>query len=148
MTELTSWKKQEIDKMRKELEQLFRRFRRDFGVPRSLLEPAEAVKIDLAESENTLTVTVDLPDIRPEDIKISVTEDTITLSAASSQNRIEKDPYVQKVEKRFRSFSQAIVLPCRIETDAVTATYQEKMLTIVLPKRKPKEARGVEIRAQ
>jgi HSP20 family protein len=148
MTELTLWKKQEIDKMRKELEQLFRRFRRDFGVPRTPFEPAESMKFDLAESENALTVTAELIDIRPEDIKISVTEDKLTLSGQSSHNSVEKDQNFEKVEKRFRSFSRSIVLPCRIETEKVTATYQGKRLIIVLPKCKPKEARGVKIKIQ
>jgi HSP20 family protein len=148
MTELTLWKKQELDKMRKELEQLFRQFRRDFGLPRYLIEPAEAMKLELAESEEALTLTAELPDMHPEDIKISVTEDKLTLSGESRKNSVEKDRNFQKVEKQYRSFSRSVLLPCRIETERVTATYHDQTLKIVLPKCKPKAARGVKVKAE
>jgi HSP20 family protein len=134
--------------MRKELAQLLRRFRRDFGLPRSLIEPAELMKLDLVETEETLTLSVELPGLRPEDIQISVTEDKLTLSGESRQNSVEKDHHFQKVAKRYRSFSRSVLLPSRIDPEGVTATYQGKMLKIVLPKCKPKAPRGIKIKME
>ena len=79
MHELTLWKKQEIDKLRKDMDSLFRRFRKEFGLPSSLSEVAEPFSMDLSETESTLTVSAELPGIKPEDIHISVTENTLTL---------------------------------------------------------------------
>ena len=41
MTELSIWKKEELDKLRKDLDSRFSRFRRGFGVPRAFMERAE-----------------------------------------------------------------------------------------------------------
>jgi len=41
MTELTIWKKEEMDKLRKDIDSRFSRFRRGFGVPRAFLERTE-----------------------------------------------------------------------------------------------------------
>ncbi|MBW2443179.1 MAG: hypothetical protein JRH12_22095 [Deltaproteobacteria bacterium] len=78
MRELTIWKQQEINKLRRDMDQLFHRFRKEFGIPRSMLEVAESFSMDLSETENTLTVKTKLPGIKLDDIEISVTEDTLT----------------------------------------------------------------------
>ena len=145
MRELSVWKKQEMDKLRRDMDQLFRRFRKELGIPRSLIEVAESFSIDLSETENTLTVKAELADIKPEDIEISVTEDTLTLKGETSKEAIESAEGYRKIEKRSRRFSRTVSLPCRVLTDEVKATLKNDVLHIVLPKCKPKEARGVKI---
>lgn len=145
MAELILWKKQEIDKMREELEQLFRRFRRDFGLPRSLVGAAEFFTMDLSETEETLTIRAKLPGLRPEDIQISVTEDTLTFKGEISEKTTEEGQNYQRIQTSLRSYARSITLPCRVMTDEVTATYEEDTLKIVLPKCKPREPRGITI---
>ena len=143
MSELTLWKKQELDRLRRDLDLLFRRFRRGFGVPRSLLEAAEPFSTELSETEDMLVLSTDLPGIKPEEIEISVTEDTLNLKAETKEESVEKDENFQRIEKRSRSFSRSISLPCRIVAEEVKATYKDNILKIELPKCKPKKARGV-----
>jgi HSP20 family protein len=143
MSELTLWKKQELDKLRKDMDLLFRRFRRGFGVPRMLFEAVESFSTGLTESEDMLVLSTDLPGIKPEDIKISVTEDTLNLKAEAKEDFVDSEENFQKIEKRSRSFSRSISLPCRIIAEEVKATYKDEILKIELPKCKPKKARGV-----
>ncbi len=143
MSELTLWKKQELDKLRKELDLLFRRFRRGFGVPRTLLEAVESFSTEFSETEDMLVLSTDLPGIKPEDIEISVTEDTLNLKAETREDSIDREENFQRIEKRSRSFSRSISLPCRIIAEEVKATYKDNILRIELPKCKPKKARGV-----
>jgi len=145
MGELTIWKQQEIDKLRKDMDQLFRRFRKEFGIPRSLIEVAESFSMDLSETENTLIVKTELPGIKPGDMDISVTEDTLTLKGKTSEDITETAEGYRRVEKHSRTFSRSISLPCRVLTEGVKATFKKDVLQIVLPKCKPKEARGVKI---
>ena len=102
MHELTLWKKQEIDKLRKDMDSLFRRFRKEFGLPSSLSEVAEPFSMDLSETESTLTVSAELPGIKPEDIHISVTENTLTLPC-----RIK----AEDVKATYKDNTLRIVLP-------------------------------------
>jgi HSP20 family protein len=143
MSELTLWKKQELDKLRKDMDLLFRRFRRGFGVPRTLFEAVESFSTGLTESEDMLVLSTDLPGIKPEDIEISVTEDTLNLKAETKEDSVDQDNNVQRIEKSSRSFSRSISLPCRIIAEEVKATYKDNILRIELPKCKPKKARGV-----
>ena len=143
MSELTLWKKQELDRLRKDMDLLFRRFRRGFGVPRTLLEAAESFSTEFSETDEMLVLSTDLPGIKPEDIEISVTEDTLNLKAEITEDFVDTEENFQRIEKRSRSFSRSISLPCRIIAEEVKATYKDEILKIELPKCKPKKARGV-----
>ena len=145
MRELTVWKQQEIDKLRRDMDQLFRRFRKELGIPRYLIEVAESFSVDLSETENTLTVKAELPGIKPEDIRISVTEDTLTLKGETGEETIESAEGYRRIERRSGTFSRTVSLPCRVLTENVKATLKNDILQIVLPKCKPKEARSVKI---
>jgi HSP20 family protein len=145
MRELTLWKQQEIDKLRKDMDQLFRRFRKEFGIPHALIEVAESFSMDLSETENTLTVKAELPDIKPGDIQVLVTEDTLTLKGRAAADTVETGEGYRRVEKRSRMFSRTVSLPCRVLTEDVKASFKNNVLRIVLPKSKPKQARGIKI---
>ena len=145
MSELILWKKQELDKLRKDMDQLFRRFRRGFGVPRAFLEVAEAFWTELSETEEKLILKAEIPGVKPEEIQISVTEDTLNLKAETSEEVIEKGNDFRRIAKSSRSFSRSITLPCRIVSEEVKAAYKDNILSIELPKCKPKKALGVSI---
>ena len=145
MSELSLWRKQEFDRMRQEMDLLFRRLRREFGVPRSFLETTEAFSVNVSESENTVTLSAELPGFKPEDIEISVTDEALTLKAQAHEDTVEKGENFERVAQRSQSFSRTISLPCRIVTEDVKAAFKDGILEVVLPKCKPPEARGVNI---
>lgn len=145
MTELTIWKKQELDKLRKDLDSLFSRFRRGFGVPRAFLERTEMFATSLSETEDYLVLTTELPGVQAENIQLSVTEDTLSLAVKTSEDSVEQGADFQKLVKRTRSFSKSISLPGRIVVEDVKATFQDNVLKIELRKRRPREARGITI---
>ena len=145
MTELIVWRKQEIDRLRRDMDHLFKRFRREFGVPRFLVETAESIFLDLSETENAVTLRVELPGIKPEDMHVSVTDESLTLRGEIREDTIDKGENYERVAKSSQSISRTITLPCRIKTAEVKATLKDGILEIVLPKCAPAEARGVNI---
>lgn len=148
MTELSLWRKQEFDRMRQEMDLLFKRFRREFGLPGFLLEPAEAFPVNLSATETTVTLRAELPDIKPEDIDISVTDEALTLKAHSRTDAVERDENTKKITKSSKSMSRTISLPCRIVPEDVKATLKDGILEIVLPRCKPTQARGIHIESE
>lgn len=145
MSELIMWRKQEIDRLRRDMDHLFRRFRREFGVPRSLLETPEPFSLDLSETESTITLRAELPGMKPQDMHVSVTDDALILRGEIREDSVEQGENYERVAKRSHSFSRTITLPCRIRTADVKAAYKDGILEIVLPKCRPVEARGVNI---
>ncbi len=145
MSELIVWRKQEIDRLRRDIDHLFKRFRREFGVPRFLLEPVESFSLDLSETKDTVTLRVELPGMKPEDMRVSVTDESLTVRGEIHEDTVDQGENFERVAKRSQSFSRTIALPCRIRTAEVKATYKDGILEIDLPKCRPAEARGVNI---
>lgn len=148
MTELTAWKNEELQKLRKDLDFLFRRFRQGFAVPRAFLEGADMFSSSLTETDEYLVFKTELPDVRTDDIQISVTDNTLRLAVKSSEDSTRQSANFQSVIQRTRSISRSIALPCRIVADDVEATYRDNILEIKLRKCRPAEARGVTIRVK
>lgn len=148
MSELILWKNQEISKMRKDMQRLFNRFWYGFGVPMFSEEAGGIHSIDLSETKNTLTIKAAFPGINPEDMDISVTEDTLFIRGERREETVEESADYQRVEKRSGSFSRTISLPCRIKVDEIKAVYKEGILKITMPKCEPDKARGVQIQVK
>ena len=145
MKELTIWKNEELDKLRKDLGFLFRRFRQGFGVLRAFLEGADMFATSLTETEDHIVFKTELPDVRADDIKLSVTDDTLHLAVKSSEDSTRHGTHFQSTMTRTRSLSRSIALPCRIVADDVQATYRDNILEIKLRKCRPEQARGITI---
>ena len=124
---------------------IFKQFRRDFGVPKSLFEASDFVSMDVSQTENEVILKAVIPGLIPEDIHISVTDDALIIKAEQSDEVVEKRDMFSRVEKIFREFSRSIPLPCRILPEEVTAKYKNDVLEIVLPKCKPREPRIIKI---
>jgi HSP20 family protein len=145
MTDLTFWKNKEIDRLRRDMDLLFRRFGREFNVPRSLLESAEEFPMNLLETDKIVTISVQLSNLKSENIEISVTDEALTLKTQTQEDTVEKSETFERIAQKTRMISRTVSLPCRIVAEDVKATYQNGILEIVLPKCQPKQARGVKI---
>ena len=97
--------------------------------------------LDLYESGDHLTAVVELPGMRKEDIDISLHDGTLTVSGERKResNNGEK---AQRTERYVGTFRRSIALPTRVDASKVSATYQDGILKVTLPKAeeaKPKQ---------
>ncbi|MFO7495076.1 MAG: Hsp20/alpha crystallin family protein [Desulfobacterales bacterium] len=143
MTELTSWKKREIDQLRKEMDRVFKRFYADFGVPAFPAQGAGLTSLELQENEAALVLRARLVGIKPADLTISISGSTLTIQGTSQSESGSQDETHFKVEKQTRSFSRSLPLPAPVAPEEIRATCREGTLEIVMPKRKPDKTYGV-----
>ncbi|OGP61347.1 MAG: hypothetical protein A2V65_00525 [Deltaproteobacteria bacterium RBG_13_49_15] len=132
MQGLTIWKENEIQRLRKDQEKMFRRRCRDFGL--SLLGEEPEFTMELSETDNAVILKAQLTDINPEDINISATENTVTISAQTRTSAVTQDEHFRKIEESTRSFSRRISLPCRVKIDDIQASYEDNTLHLIMPK--------------
>lgn len=134
-----------LARLRGEMDQLFERFWRDpWSTSFADLMPAGVgvgLRLNLAESENDVTLTAELPGVDPKDVEISVTDNMLTLSGEKKQEKEEKKRNYHYVERSFGSFRRSIQLPSSVNPNKVEAAYKNGVLTVTLQKRpdaKPK----------
>jgi HSP20 family protein len=129
MQELILWKNKEINRIRRDLEDMLHRHCRNFDLP-----PVSDKILDISETEDTLILSAEIPDADPEDIDISVMENSLLISARIEKKTVTKGEQFRRVDKQSTSFKRKITLPCRIEVETIKATYKNNILKIVMPK--------------
>ena len=146
MTELMLWKNREIDQLRKELDRTFRRCCTNFGVPMSLVQTSAPFSMNLTETNEALILTVEMPDLNPEDLDLSVAEDSVTIRGERKVSAVQEGEYFKRFEHRSGSFSHRIPLPRPVEVNEATAAYKDNVLKLVMPKKDLKPLQTISIR--
>lgn len=90
--------------------------------------------LDLSETDGEVLITMDAPGMKPEEIEIEVTGETVRIHGEHKEEKEEKGRTYHRVERSTGSFFRSIELPCEIKQDDVAANYKDGVLTISLPK--------------
>ncbi len=104
--------------------------------------------MDIFETEDTLTLKADLPDVKIEDIDVRVENQTLTLRG---QRKFEKEENVKgyhRIERSYGEFVRSFAVPSTVDTEKVQADYKNGVLTIQLPKKEAAKPRQVKIAVQ
>lgn len=134
--------------LRDELDNLFSRFsaEMDGGWLSGRLVPS----LDLSETDGNIEIRMDLPGIKPEDVDIQATENTITIKGERKEEKEEKPGEgrsYHRVERRSGSFLRTVTLPCQVNQDKIDATYKDGVLTITLPKTEAARTKKIKVKA-
>jgi len=79
-------------------------------------------------------VTAELPGVKPEDLDISVAEDTLTLTGSREPEEVGEGVTYHRRERGFGRFSRVFQLPFQVESDQVEAVFEKGVLQISLPR--------------
>ena len=97
--------------------------------------------LDLYESGDHFVAVVELPGMRKEDIDISLHDGTLTISGERKYESTNGET-AKRTERYVGTFRRSIALPTQVDASKVSATYQDGILKLTLPKAeeaKPKQ---------
>lgn len=91
---------------------------------------------NITENEKEFKVELSVPGFNKEDIKIEIEKDILKVSAHSEVKNEEKDEAEKILRQEFKSssFSRSFVLPENIDTENISASQNDGILNITLPK--------------
>lgn len=109
--------------------------------------------LDIYATEESLVVEAALPGIKPEDVEITVTGDTLSITGSSSQEeRREQGGYLFREqggylfqELRRGTFSRSVALPADLDTEAAQAEFDNGLLKLRIPKAEQAKPRQIKI---
>ncbi len=107
------------------------------------------MRTDVIEKENGYQLEAELPGFNKEDIKIDLKDDTLTISAAHSENKDEKDKegrYIRR-ERRSSSYQRSFHVE-GLKPEDIIAQYRNGVLTVNLPKKEAVEQKEEPIRIE
>lgn len=135
-------------RLRREMDTLFDRFFRDpWGGLDALSEALPAApRLDLAETDERVTVTLDLPGVDPKDVDISVTGGMLTVRGERKHEREDKRADYHFVERQFGAFQRSVQLPSTVDPDKVEAKFKNGVLTIEVAKHPDAKPKRIKVR--
>jgi len=144
---LIKWRGKEWDPFR-ELLDLEREMNRFFDTSFEILpdkiakEGIWSPSLDIIEDKDNLTIKVDLPGVKQQDIDISISGNVLTLKGERKREEEYKDKNYHRVERFYGAFQRSFSLPPYADTSKVKASYKDGVLEITIPKTeeaKPKQ---------
>lgn len=104
--------------------------------------------VDLKEGAEAVTLTAELPGMKPEDVELSVRGGVLTLKGEKRQEEMSGEGDRRLTERRWGRFERSFMLPDDVDEEKAEARFDHGVLTVTLPKR-PHAASGprkIEIR--
>jgi HSP20 family protein len=105
-----------------------------------------APTVDIAESTEEYQIRAELPDVKKEDIKVSVDNGTLRIEGERRQEKEEKGKRWHRVERSYGSFLRTFVLPDNADGAKMSAEYKNGMLDVRLPKAAKALPKTIEIK--
>ena len=103
--------------------------------------------VDISEGEEAIAVTAEIPGLKAEDIKVSVTNNVLTIEGEKKEEKREDQKQVHRVERTYGSFRRAFRLSSAVDPDRITASYRDGVLSLSLAKAETAKKREIEIKS-
>jgi HSP20 family protein len=102
---------------------------------------------EIAETEKELLMSVELPGLDKNDVRIDISDDVLTVRGEKKSEHTEKDEKKEFFleERSYGVFERSFTLPPTVNVDQVTAQFEKGVLKITLPKSEVVKPRGREI---
>ena len=133
-----------LSSLRSAVDQIFGDYMGRTGVERSY--SGVFPPLNITENENNLSVRAELPGVDAKEIDISATVDSVTLRGERKVLQISKEISYHQREREFGTFKRIINLPTKINTDKISASYKNGILTVVLPKAEEVQPKQIKIK--
>ncbi|OGZ02328.1 MAG: hypothetical protein A2946_02410 [Candidatus Liptonbacteria bacterium RIFCSPLOWO2_01_FULL_53_13] len=107
-------------------------------------EPDGQLTIDVYQTPEDIIVESAIAGVKPEDIDIDVSPDSITIRGARNREREINDEDYLYQECYWGRFSRSVILPQEVDADSASVTFKNGVLVVRLPKvvrRKTKKLR-------
>jgi HSP20 family protein len=90
--------------------------------------------VNVAEEENTYRVTAELPGLAEKDIEVTKDGDLLTIKGEKKEEHDQKEKGYFLSERHFGSIERSLRLPDGIDDPKIEATFENGVLTVILPK--------------
>jgi HSP20 family protein len=105
-------------------------------------------KVNIKETANDFAVEMAVPGLKKSDFQIDIDNQVLSISTETKEDNEHKEENYTRREFGYSSFKRTFTLPESVNADKINASYNEGILSILLPKKeeaKQKPARSIKI---
>jgi len=105
-----------------------------------------APAVDITEDDKEYLVKAELPDLKKEEVKVTVEDGELTISGERKFEKEEKNKKYHRIERAYGSFVRSFTLPETVNGDKVNAEFKDGLLTVHLPKDQKAKPKSIEVK--
>lgn len=146
---LSRWNpSREMEDMQRRVDELIRNLPAlpESREPLAVAEWAPAV--DIAEDDKEYLVKAELPDVKKEDVKVTVEDGTLSITGERKSEKEEKGRKFHRIERSYGRFERTFALPDNADAMKVTSNFKDGLLEVHLAKNPVAKPKATEIKIQ
>ena len=132
----------------------FRDFQREVGRLFETIGPSQNWKIargipaiNLYEVGDQYLLTTMLPGMVPDDVKLSITGETLTIRGERKRPEGVTDENYRRQERVLGRWTRSVTLPGRVQSSGIVATFADGLLTVTIPKAEQIQTRQINVKS-
>lgn len=147
---LTQWDPfREVLSLRDAMDRLFEEsFVRPFRTWPWSIDGGVSVPMDMYETDENLIITAVVPGLKPEDVDISISGNTLTIKGEFRAEEEGKRGNVHFQERRYGKFQRSVTLPSTVDTEKVEAAFENGILKVTLPKTEEAKPKHIPVKVK
>ena len=102
--------------------------------------------VDIAETAEAFEIKAELPDVKKEDVKVTVEDGELRIFGERKQEKEEKGKKFHRVERSYGSFMRSFTLPENVDDSKLTAEYKDGLLNVRLPKTEKAKPKAIAVK--
>jgi HSP20 family protein len=109
-------------------------------------EPEGSLMVDVYQTDSDIVVESAMAGVKPEDIDVNVTTDSISIKGARYREEKVADENYYHQECYWGRFARSIILPQEVDPESAEVLFKNGILTVRLPKVNKKKTRKLKVR--
>ena len=101
--------------------------------------------VEITEDDKEWLVKADLPEVKKEDVKVTVENDVLTIMGERKFEKEEKNKKYHRIERSYGTFLRSFALPDAADGSQVRAEFKDGVLKVHLPKSAKTKPKAVEV---
>ena len=102
--------------------------------------------VDVAEDDRQYVIKAELPEVRKEDVKVTLENGVLTLSGERRIEKEEQGKRYHRVERAYGTFLRSFTMPEDAEADQVTAEFRDGVLQIRIAKSEKARPKSIDVK--
>ena len=154
MKKLEIWNPfRELEEVQNQLSFFFRwpeleRFPRRLFGKGGIALPEWSPRVDISEDDKEYLVKADLPEMKKEDVKVTVEHDVLSISGERKSEKEEKKKKFHRIERSYGTFLRTFTLPDDAGATKIAAEFKDGVLKVHAPKTASAKPKPVEVKVQ
>jgi len=102
--------------------------------------------VDISETENEYQIKAEIPDVKKEDVKVTLEDGVLTIQGERKHEKEERGKKYHRIERSYGSFVRTFSLPDVIDDEKVMAEFKDGVLNLHLPKSEKAKPKAIEVK--